>query len=150
MSHRWVGVSVGLALTIGAAAWAAGGNPVYEKREETMKQLGKPFYISIGRVVRGTAEFGPDTVTAAEQVAALTKLIELGLFAPGSDGGSSKMKPEIFAASERVIQLTAAVQDSANRLVLAAKSGDKAAVAAAFKMASDACAACHNDYRRPE
>src|SRR5258708_12374817 len=96
MSHRWVGVSVGLALTIGAAAWAAGGNPVYEKREETMKQLGKPFYISIGRVVRGTAEFGPDTVTAAEQVAPLTKLIDLGLFPPGSPAAPTKINPQNF------------------------------------------------------
>jgi cytochrome c556 len=47
------------------------GKAVFEHREETMKHMGRPLYLGIGRVVKGTAAYGPDTVTAAETVAAL-------------------------------------------------------------------------------
>jgi hypothetical protein len=33
----------------------------FERREDTMKHLGRPLYLGIGRVVKGTAAYGPDT-----------------------------------------------------------------------------------------
>src|SRR3954453_21245567 len=45
------------------------GKAVFERREDTMKHMGRPLFLGIGRVVKGTAAYGPDTVTAAETVA---------------------------------------------------------------------------------
>jgi cytochrome c556 len=140
------GLCLALAL-IAAAAAAADSNAVFEKRVDTMKQLGKPFYLTLGRAAKGSQPLGPDIVAAAETVAALAKTLQPDLFAPGSDVGGSKIKPEIFQQPERVVALTNAVRAAAARLVPAAQSGDPAALRAAFATASQACADCHKAFR---
>jgi cytochrome c556 len=136
-----------LALTLIAAAAAADGTAVFEKRTDTMKQLGKPFYLTLGRAAKGSQPIGPETVAAAETVTALAKALQPDLFAPGSDVGGSKIKPEIFTQPERVVALTDAVRAAVAELVPAAQSGDKAKLSAAFAAASQACAACHKAFR---
>src|SRR4029077_19951136 len=76
------------------------GKAVFEHREDTMKHMGRLLYLGIGRVVKGTAAYGPDTVTAAETVAALAANLDRNLFQPGSNVAESKIKPEIFAAGD--------------------------------------------------
>jgi cytochrome c556 len=140
------GLCLALVLIVGATA-ALDGQAVFEKRVDTMKQLGKPFYLTLGRAAKGSQPIGPDTVAAAETVAALAKTLQPDLFAPGSDVGGSKIKPEIFAQPERVVALTDAVRAAVAPLVPAAQSGDQAALSAAFGAASQACAACHKTFR---
>jgi len=140
------GLCLALAL-IAVTAAAADGQAVFEKRADAMKQLGKPFYLTIGRAAKGSQPLGPDTVAAAETVAALAKTLQPDLFAPGSDVGGSKIKPEIFQQPERVVALTDAVRTAVAQLVPAAQSGDRAALSAAFGVASQACAACHKAFR---
>src|SRR4029077_14640664 len=126
------------------------GKAAFDHREDTMKRMGRPFYLGIGRVVKGTAAYGPDTVIAAETVATLAATLDRTLFPPGSNVADSKMRPEIFAAGEHVDQLIAAVQAAVGQLVSAVKSGDKAAITAAYTAAADACNACHKDFRKEE
>ena len=129
---------------------SADGKAVFARREDTMKRMGRPLYLGIGRVVKGTTPSGPDTVTAAETVASLASTLDRTLFAPGSNVADSKIKPAIFAAGDQVDQLIAAVQTATSRLVPAVKSGDKAAIAAAYTAAADACNACHIKFREEE
>jgi len=129
---------------------SADGKAVFARREDTMKRMGRPLYLNIGRVVKGTTPYGPDTATAAETVASLASTLDRTLFAPGSNVADSKIKPAIFAASDQVDQLIAAVQTATSRLVPAVKSGDKAAIAAAYTAAADACNACHTKFREEE
>jgi cytochrome c556 len=136
-----------LALAVIAAAAAADGQAVFEKRADTMKQLGKPFYLTLGRAAKGSQPIGPDTVAAAETVTALAKQLQPDLFAPGSDVGGSKIKPEIFTQPERVAALIDDVHKAVAPLVAAAQSGDKAQLSAAFAAAAQACAACHKSFR---
>jgi cytochrome c556 len=126
------------------------GKAAFERREDTMKHMGRPFYLGIGRVVKGTAVYGPDTVTAAETVASLASTLDRTLFRPGSDVDGSKIKPEIFAAGEHVDQLIAAVQTATAKLVPAVKTGDKAAITAAYTAVANACNACHTEFRNEE
>jgi cytochrome c556 len=56
------------------------GKAAFERREDTMKHMGRPFYLGIGHVVKGTAAYGPDTVTAAETVASLASTLDRTLF----------------------------------------------------------------------
>src|SRR5215468_2465300 len=104
--QRWRGV---LVLIAGITALSAGsvdgaspedGKAAFERREDTMKHMGRPLYLGIGRVVKGTAAYGPDTVTAADTVASLASTLDRTLFPPGSDVAESKIKPEIFAAMD--------------------------------------------------
>ena len=129
---------------------SADGKAVFARREDTMKRMGRPLYLNIGRVVKGTTPYGPDTVTAAETVASLASTLDQTLFAPGSSVADSKIKPAIFAAGDQVDQLIAAVQTATSRLVPAVKSGDKATIAAAYTAAADACNACHTTLREEE
>jgi cytochrome c556 len=126
------------------------GKAAFERREDTMKHMGRPFYLGIGRVVKGTTAYGPDTVTAAETVATLASTLNRTLFPPGSDVAESKIKPEIFAANDHVDQLIAAVKTATKQLVPAVKTGDKAAISAAYTAVYNACNACHKEFRREE
>jgi len=126
------------------------GKAAFERREDTMKRMGRPLYLGIGRVVKGTVAYGPETVVAAETVAALASTLDRSLFPLGSDVAESRIKPEIFTAADRVDQLIAAVKSATVQLVPAVKTGDKAAITAAYDTVADACNACHAKYRKEE
>ena len=152
--RRWARLlAAGAGALLAAAAQTAppeDGKAAFERREDKMKHMGRPFYIGIGRVVKGTAAYGPDTVTAAETVAALASTLDRTLFPAGSDVAESKIKPEIFAANDHVDQLIAAVQSATEQLVPAVKTGDKAAISTAYTAVNKACNACHTEFRREE
>lgn len=153
MAHRFNRILYGLcvgALLAGPAA-AADGKAVFDKRVALMKDMGKPFYLTLGRAARGSQPIGPDTVAAAETMTALVKDLNPDLFAAGSDVGGSKIKPEIFQAPpDKIAGLIDAVRSAVAQLGPAAQSGDKATLATAFGPASQACAACHKLYRAEE
>ena len=75
--QRWQGVLVVMGMsalsTIEVCSASLDGKAAFQHSEDTMKHMGRPFYLGIGRVVKGTAAYGPDTVTAAETVASLAK-----------------------------------------------------------------------------
>ena len=139
-----------LLAAVSQAAPPEDGKAAFERREDKMKHMGRPFYLGIGRVVKGTAAYGPDTVTAAETVAALASTLDRSLFPPGSDVAESRIKPEIFAANDHVDQLIAAVQAATAKLVPAVKTGDKAAITVAYTAINNACNACHTKFRKDE
>jgi cytochrome c556 len=126
------------------------GKAAFDKPEDTMKHMGRPLYLGIGRVVKGTTAYGPDTVTAAEIVALLASTLDRTLFPPGSNVDGSKINPEIFTAGDHVDQLIAAVQTATRQLVSAVKTGDQAAITAAYTATANACNACHTEFRKEE
>src|SRR5271165_2413722 len=154
--QRWRGVLVLIAgITALSAAPVDGASPedgkaAFERREDTMKHMGRPLFLTIGRVVKGTTAYGPDTVAAAETVASLASTLDRSLFPPGSDVDGSRIKPEIFSANGRVDQLIAAVQAATAQLVPAVKTGDKIAITAAYNAVADACNSCHSEFRKEE
>ena len=147
-------IAVALSALVVAAPFANADGPddskaAYEHRVDTMKRMGRALYTTIGKVVRGKAEFSADTVAAAETIVSLSAMIPV-LFPPGSAVGDSRAKPEIFAAGARVAELAAGVEAKAGALAAAAKSGDLAALGTAAKALDEACEACHRDFRKPE
>jgi cytochrome c556 len=148
---RVLALVVGTTVILSAAVYAApdDGQAAFAKREDTMHRMGRALYLGVGRVVKGTAELSPDTVAAADTVVSLSHTLT-PLFPVGSDVADSKMKPEIFAAQDRVPQLIAAVQDAAQELSEAVKSGDKTAIATAYAVTNTACNACHSQFRKAE
>jgi cytochrome c556 len=142
-----------IALTIVVTGTALGAEPADGKaaflvREETMKRMGRAFYGTIGRVVRGKAELGPDTIAAAETITVAAGTLG-GVFAPGSDVAESRIKAQIFAAQPRVEELVRDVQQATGRLLPVVKGGDKAVLASAYAAVDAACEACHREYRKP-
>jgi cytochrome c556 len=152
--RSWARVLCAAAGAIGALASVLAspmdGKATFQHRDDTMKRMGRPFYLGIGRVVKGTNPYGPDTVAAAEAVASIASTLDRTLFAPGSDVAESKIKPEIFSAGDRIDELILGVQKAVPQLVSAAKTGDKAAIAAAYTAVNNACNGCHSQFRRDE
>ncbi len=149
----WSRTAGGVLLALGIAAGAAAaddGKAVFEKRETTMKQMGKPFYLTLGRAVKAGKAPDPEIVGAAETVAGLAKNLEPALFAPGSDVGGTKMKPVIFKEPDKVATLSSEAREAITRLTAAAHSGDKEALATAYRAAAEACASCHKAYRNED
>jgi cytochrome c556 len=129
------------------AATAEENVAAYQKRDDTMKQLGRNLFVNVGRVVQGRNPYGPETVAAAEAVS--KQVADLpSLFPPGSDVPQSKMKPELVTAGDRDAMI-AQVQKAAEGLVPGVKEGatNKEAMASAYKAVADACVACHKKYR---
>jgi cytochrome c556 len=143
-----VGATVILVAVVQAAA-PEDGKAAFARREDTMRRMGHALYLGIGRVVKGKADLGPDTVNAADTVVELSHTLT-PLFPIGSDVADSKMKPEIFAAQDRIPQLVAGVEDAAQKLSAAVKSADKSAIVAAYAVTNSACNACHNLFRKAE
>ena len=155
MRHRLGAVlaascAAALLTSVAVAAITPEGHAAFGKRRDTMREMGRNLYRGIGRVVRGQDQYGPDTVVAAQNVARLAATIG-GLFPVGSDDPESNMKPELLLADPaKVAGLIAGVQAATTALVPAVQSGDKAAIAAAFKQTNAACDACHNEFRKGE
>jgi cytochrome c556 len=134
---------------LATSAQGQNGKAAYQQRLDTMKAMGRAFYLGIGRVVKGRVEYGPATVTAADSLPPLVAKIGT-LFPPGSTDPESHMKPEILSQPEKVAKLAAAVQATVPDLIAAVKSGDKASIAAAYTRTSNACDACHKEFRTEE
>jgi cytochrome c556 len=125
---RFLSAAAGATVLLTVVLYAASpedGHAAFQRREDTMKHLG------IGRVVKGTAAYGPDAVTAAVTVASLASTLDRTLVPPGSDVVESKIKLEIFFANDHVDQLIAAVKAATARLVPVVESGDTATITAA-------------------
>ena len=83
---RALPVAAGISAVLMIAAHGASledGKAVFERREDTMKHMGRPLFLGIGRLAKGTAAYGPDTVTAAETVASLASTLDKTLFPGG-------------------------------------------------------------------
>src|ERR1700680_799518 len=102
---RFLSAAAGATVLLTVVVYAASpedGQAAFQRREDTMKRMGRPFYIGVGRVVKGTTAYGADTVTAAKTVAALASPLDRTLFPLGSDVAESKIKPELFLATDHV------------------------------------------------
>jgi cytochrome c556 len=144
-----IGLGMIAVLSLGTVALAEDGRAAFQKRHDTMKEMGRALYLVVGRVAKGRSEYGPDTVAAAENLARLVTTIGT-LFPPGSDVAESNMKTSILAAPDKVAQLAAAVQATMPEFVVDVKSGDKARIAVAYTTMTKACDACHSDFRKEE
>lgn len=138
-------------LTVLGAAYAAGdddhehGETSNEARyrHTVMEAMGSSFgalaLIMTNRVAR------PDQLATHAQALAETTSIVGTLFPPGSEGGDAL--PLIWQEPEKVAEAAKTAADATAALAAAAKSGDKAALAKAFKAAGESCKGCHESYK---
>ena len=136
----WVGVGT---------TWAQDAMAVIAKRQDTMKQQGKDF-----AAVKAYTEDKGELAAAQAGGAELIKTVPTipSLF-PQKTGmaeypGKSYAKPEIWAEWDKFNAVVKTADDRAQALNTALKSGDKAAITAAFAaMGKDGCGGCHTPFR---
>ncbi len=136
----WVGVGT---------TWAQDAIAIITKRQDTMKAQGKAF----GAIKAFTEDKG-DLAAAQAGGAELTKtLVTIPSLFPQKTGmaeypGKSYAKPEIWAQWDKFNDAVKAAQAKNEALNTALKSGDKAAITAAFgAMGKDGCGGCHTPFR---
>jgi cytochrome c556 len=135
-----------MAVTI--AATPKEDRAAYMHRKDVMKDLGRNFYVGIGKVVSGELKYGPETVTAAEETVRIIPTLGT-LFQPGSDLPESHLKSNLFANRARADATIEDVKKQAVGLVPAVKTGDKDKIATAYQAVYDACNSCHTEFRKP-
>jgi cytochrome c556 len=139
---------IGAGLTVGGGASAQDASKAaYEKRSATMKRLGDAMKHMNG-VVKGEAQYGPDTVKAAETVQSISKDLA-GLFPAGSAVGESRAKPNIWTDWDNFKKKADAMRDPADKLIPAVKAG-QTGMGPAVSAVGGTCKGCHDDYQKPK
>lgn len=159
-----MGVSIGRAVAVGlvlgsmavagaGVASAQSAGEAIKQRQALMKANGKAFGVFVGFVKKGKGS-AADVEKQARGIAA--RLADLpDLFPKGSslaDGaGKTRAKPEIWQQWAAFEADAAKTSKLAWDLSLAAVSGDKQAIGAAFdKLGKDGCTGCHRAFRGPK
>lgn len=90
--------------------------------------------------------------SAANAIAAMANMGMGALYVPGSEENigdiKTRAKAEIFTDKEGVKTVAVKFNQAANELANVAASGDKVAIAQAFKDTGASCKACHDKFRK--
>ncbi len=83
----------------------------------------------------------------AEYLAFLSKLPKDG-FIPGTGGGDTKAKPEIWTKADKFKEANDLMEKETARLAEVAKGGNFDAIKAQFGKVRKTCKACHEDFKK--
>ena len=98
-------------------------------------------------VLKGEMPYDKGAVDMNAEVIELMSRIVFDAFPPGSEGPSSKAKPEIWREMDKFKQLARATQGEVEKLRAAAKTGDLALLRARFNDVSKSCKVCHDQFK---
>jgi cytochrome c556 len=143
-AKRWL-IGLGVAtLALAGFARAQALDPIL------VRQGGFDFMGAIAGDMKRAVDAGTEVkpfMDGADAIAGWAEIIP-SLFPAGSEKGhDTKAKPEIWSDRAGFEKAAAKLGEEAKKLCAAAKEGDKAAFAAAFKAVGQACGACHRGYR---
>jgi cytochrome c556 len=83
----------------------------------------------------------------AENVAFLSKLPKDG-FIPGSDGGDTKAKPEVWSKADKFKEANDRMESEAAKLAELAKGGNLDVLKEQMGKLQKTCKACHEDFKK--
>jgi cytochrome c556 len=130
-------------LAAGGSAFAQGFDPIQTR------QAGQDLVAGDFAGIKAVVVAKGDVKTLENPAKAISRWSKLfpTLFPPGSDTGDTKASPKIWTEKADFEKAALRLSTEADALATAAKAGDEAAVATAFKGVGDACGACHKEYR---
>ena len=125
----------------------------FQKPEDAIKYRQSALFVMsqhfgrLGAMANGRIPFDAKVAAEnAELVAELSKLPWAG-FAPGTDKGNTKAKPEIWSESARFKEAADKMVAEAGKLAAAAKAGNVDTLKAAFGATASSCKGCHDTFR---
>ncbi len=133
-----------------AALWlsvlhAAEPEDIIKYRKSVMKSQGGHMGASAG-IVLGKVDFAGDLLYHAEALDASLKTV-IALFPTDSDFGDTDAKPEVWQKRAAFEKSAKDAEREGTAFLAAVKANNKAEMIAKFKALSDACKACHKDFR---
>lgn len=102
----------------------------------------------IAAMVKGDTDWDQDAMEGyADDLEDVVNLDLLRGFAPGSEKGTTRAKPEIWDNMDDFESKLADLRDAAEALEEAVDSEDRKAIASAVRDTGGACKACHDEYQ---
>ena len=140
-------VLLSAALSLPAIAHIERSEPLQSLRQSYFAILGMTFG-PMGDMVKGDIEWNGEQFAAwASDLAAVSSVtVERG-FAPGSDKGKTRAKPEIWDNKADFEEKLGNFRMQAAKLAEVAATGDRQAIAGQFRQTGGACKACHDNYK---
>jgi cytochrome c556 len=148
--------AVAIGAMIVALCWGAGSvsaqdsAAVVKDRQATMKAQGAAM-AGVKKYLDGAVDQAAATKSAEDLVTISESLA--GKFPKGSGNAeipTSNAKPEIWTENNKFVAAQKNLVDQAQKLVVAVKSGDKAAAAAQYATTGkEGCGGCHSTFRLP-
>ncbi|MGI9290512.1 MAG: c-type cytochrome [Gammaproteobacteria bacterium] len=132
--------------TVMAGGHQSGESNEVKYRVNVMNALGSQFGALAMVFTRRIDQ--PDNLQLHTEALATTAKLTASLFPEGSAGGKSL--PVIWDEPEKFAAAVKDLEDSTAALAAAASSGDRAAVAKAFKDAGASCKGCHERYKEED
>jgi len=142
--------AMGLALSVTGPAVLA-----HSDRDEPMQAYRQSYWAivamnfgPIGAMLKGEMAWDEAKVEAfADNVAGMATVDVGRAFAPGSEKGKTRAKPEIWENTDDFLEKYGDFKAAAAGLAEAAGTGDKGEIASAFKKTGGTCKACHDEYK---
>jgi cytochrome c556 len=124
------------------------GEQVVKERSDLMKGISENNKILVAAVKSG--EIDAKAAKAAEEISASAKKIP-ALFPAGTgdDKLRTRAKPAIWQEQAKFLGYAKDAETNFAAMAKAATAGDKSGAEAAFTKASEACSACHKEFRGP-
>ena len=142
-----IAAATALLLSTGALAEE---NRAVKYRQATMTLIGANF-APIGAMLKGEMPWSTEAAQRfSADLAAVAGVDQMRGYPAGSEGGHTKAKPEIWLDIDTFKEKMDAFQSAAAKLGEAGATGDKGAIAAAFKDAAETCKGCHKEYKSKE
>ena len=140
-------VLLSAALSLPAIAHIERSEPLQSLRQSYFAIVGMTFG-PMGDMVKGDIEWNGEQFAAwASDLAAVSSVtVERG-FAPGSDKGKTRAKPEIWDNKADFEEKLGNFRMQAAKLAEVAVTGDRQAIAGQFRQTGGACKACHVNYK---
>ena len=140
-------VLLSAALSLPAIAHIERSEPLQSLRQSYFAIVGMTFG-PMGDMVKGDIEWNGEQFAAwASDLAAVSSVtVERG-FAPGSDKGKTRAKPEIWDNKADFEEKLGNFRMQAAKLAEVAATGDRQAIAGQFRQTGGARKACHDNYK---
>ena len=140
-------VLLSAALSLPAIAHIERSEPLQSLRQSYFAIVGMTFG-PMGDMVKGDIEWNGEQFAAwASDLAAVSSVtVERG-FAPGSEKGKTRAKPEIWDNKADFEEKLGNFRMQAAKLAEVAATGDRQAIAGQFRKTGGTCKACHDNYK---
>ena len=146
-------LGLGLAASIAGAAQA---QSPFAKPEDAIKYRQSALFIMgqhfgrIGAVVKGERPYNKDEVVKNAAIAEQMSTLHWEAFAPGTEKGNTRAKPEIWADPAKFKSAAEKMETEMSKLAEVTKGGNLGAIKTQFGETGKACKACHDEFRKKE
>jgi cytochrome c556 len=143
-----VAVMAGLLTALSATAQFSRPESAIKYRQSVMFLQGQTMG-RLGAMLSGRVPFDAKAAAENAELIATFSRLPFSAFIDGTDKGTTRAKPEIWAEKDKFMAAATKYQEEATKLNAAAKTGNLDQIKVAFGAVDQACKGCHDSYQKP-